>query len=155
MTDIVDAETRSRWMAGIGGKHTKPERTVRGLLTLAGVRYRLHRTELPGAPDVVVPSRKAAILIHGCFWHVHEGCRYAKWPADRAEVWRSKLQRNVERDAGAAAMLNMLGWRVLVIWECSTRRVTTSLALQRAVLTWLAGDDDYGEIDQQHLLLDS
>lgn len=144
--DVVDSATRSRMMAGIRGTNTKPELLVRRVLTQAGVRYRLHRRDLPGAPDVVIPSRSAAIFVHGCFWHVHQNCPYAKLPATRGDFWRAKLAGNVERDADATALLNMLGWRVLVVWECSTRRAPTMSRVGEAMLAWLKGDEPYGEI---------
>jgi DNA mismatch endonuclease (patch repair protein) len=146
MADVVDLATRSRMMAGIRGKNTKPELLVRTLLTQAGVRYRLHRTDLPGTPDIVVPSRQAALFVHGCFWHVHENCRFATWPTTRPDFWRNKLGRNAERDADAVAMLNMLGWRVLVIWECSTRLRSRTPLLAKELLAWIDGDEPYGEI---------
>ena len=109
-------------MSGIKGKDTKPEMLIRRILTTAGMRYRLHRRDLPGAPDIVLPGKKVAIFVHGCFWHVHQGCRYATVPATRPEFWKTKLQGNIERDEAASAKLNMLGWRVLLVWECSTRQ---------------------------------
>lgn len=138
-------------MAGIKGKNTKPELLVRKLLTTAGVPYRLHRKDLPGAPDIVVPSRQVAIFVHGCFWHVHATCRFAKWPTSRPDFWRAKLSGNASRDSDAAAMLNMLGWRVLVVWECSTRLTASADLLQCSVLSWLTSDEPYGEIGEEHL----
>src|SRR5690349_6902310 len=96
--DVVGPAARSRMMAGIRGKDTKPEMLVRRCLTAAGARYRLHRRDLPGAPDIALPGAKVAIFVHGCFWHVHCGCRFAATPATRPEFWRAKLQGNVERD---------------------------------------------------------
>jgi DNA mismatch endonuclease, patch repair protein len=151
MADIVDSVTRSRMMAGIRGKNTKPELLVRELLTKAGLRYRLHRRDLPGAPDVVIPSMGAAIFVHGCFWHVHANCRFAKWPATRPEFWRSKLTGNADRDADVAAMLNLLGWRVLVVWECSTRSAKPRELLSDALLSWLGGSEAYGEVGAEPL----
>lgn len=143
--DVVDAAVRSRMMAGIKGKDTKPEILVRRCLSAAGIRYRLHLRDLPGAPDVVLPGRKVAIFVHGCFWHVHQGCRFAATPATRPEFWKAKLQGNVDRDEGAVARLAMLGWRVLVVWECATRSAEI-LGLCRAILRWLDGGSEYGEI---------
>lgn len=153
MADVVDQTTRSRMMSGIRAKHTKPELLVRGVLTQAGVRYRLHRTELPGAPDIVIPSLQVAIFVHGCFWHAHTGCRFAKWPSTRPDFWRSKLLRNVDRDEGASMMLNMLGWRVLVVWECATRRAAATEDLAEGLLAWIAGNEGYGEIGEQTALI--
>jgi DNA mismatch endonuclease, patch repair protein len=132
-------------MAGIKGKNTRPEMLVRRCLSAAGVRYRLHRPDLPGAPDIALPSAKIAIFVHGCFWHVHSGCRFAATPGTRPEFWKAKLQGNVERDEGAAARLAMLGWRVLVVWECATRSAE-ALGLCAAVLRWIDSGSEYGEI---------
>jgi DNA mismatch endonuclease, patch repair protein len=147
--DIVTPAVRTRMMAGIKGKNTKPEILVRRSLSAAGIRYRLHRRDLPGAPDIALPGPKVAIFVHGCFWHAHQGCRFAKWPSTRPEFWRNKLGRNVERDDDACAMLNMLGWRVLVVWECATRRVDAAPDLAQAMLMWLQGAEPYGELAAQ------
>ena len=143
--DVVDAAVRSQMMAGIKGKNTKPEMLVRRCLSSSGLRYRLHRRDLPGAPDIALPNAKVAILVHGCFWHVHQGCRLAAVPATRPEFWKAKLQANAERDEGAVAMLAMLGWRVLVVWECATRRAGAP-DLRGEILRWIEGGSDYGEI---------
>lgn len=143
--DVVSPAIRSRMMSGIKGKHTKPEMLARALLTAAGFRYRLHRRDLPGAPDIVLPGRKVAIFVHGCFWHAHEGCRLAATPATRPEFWKAKLAGNVERDEAAVAKLAMLGWRVLVVWECSTRKGAAS-DLLAALPAWIKGGSEYGEI---------
>jgi DNA mismatch endonuclease, patch repair protein len=143
--DVVGPAARSRMMAGIRGKDTKPEMLVRRCLTAAGARYRLHRRDLPGAPDIALPGAKVAIFVHGCFWHVHHGCRFAATPATRPEFWRAKLQGNVERDEGAIARLAMLGWRVLVVWECATRSAD-ALDLCGSILRWIESGSDYAEI---------
>lgn len=139
-------------MAGIRGKNTKPELLVRRLLTQAGIRYRLHRKDLPGAPDIVIPALRTVVFVHGCFWHAHQGCHFAKWPSTRPEFWRAKLGRNAERDQDASVMLNMLGWRVLVVWECATRRAVAAADLPEAMLTWLSGSEPYGEIGAETVL---
>lgn len=143
--DVVGSSVRSRMMAGIKGKDTKPEMLVRRCLSSAGVHYRLHRRDLPGAPDIVLRGANVAIFVHGCFWHVHQGCRFAATPATRPEFWNAKLQGNVERDEGSIAKLAMLGWRVLVVWECATRSAE-ALDLCGAILRWLDSGSDYGEI---------
>jgi DNA mismatch endonuclease (patch repair protein) len=143
--DVVTPAVRSRMMAGIKGKNTKPEMLVRRCLSAAGIRYRLHRRDLPGAPDISLPGAKVAILVHGCFWHVHAGCRFAASPATRPEFWRAKLQGNVERDEEAIAKLAMLGWRVLVVWECATRPDSMA-GLSKELLGWINGSAEYGEI---------
>ena len=115
--DVVDAATRSRMMAGIRGKDTKPELIVRRFLHRAGLRFRLH-AKVPGKPDLVLPKHRAAVFVHGCFWHRHEGCRYATTPANNAAAWQEKFAANVRRDAKVRQQLEELGWRVLVIWSC-------------------------------------
>ncbi len=145
MVDVVTPAIRSRMMSGIKAKDTQPERFVRAALTAAGLRYRLHRRDLPGAPDIVLSARNVAIFVHGCFWHVHAGCRLAATPSTRPEFWKAKLEGNVERDDAAVAKLGMLGWRVLVIWECSTRRGGVD-DLPGAIRAWIESDAEFGEI---------
>lgn len=118
MADVVDPATRSRMMAGIRGKNTRPERIVRSFLHLRGFRFRLHRKDLPGRPDIVLPKYRTAIQVHGCFWHRHPGCRFATTPSSNAEFWQAKFAENVDRDARHEAALRQLGWRVLTVWEC-------------------------------------
>lgn len=121
--DKISPERRSANMARIKGKNTKPEMVVRSLVHSLGYRYRLHRRDLPGKPDLVFESRKAVIFVHGCFWHQHADpqCRNAVLPKTRVEFWRAKLGRNAERDAENLQALERLGYRVLVIWECEIR----------------------------------
>ncbi|MBS0218776.1 MAG: DNA mismatch endonuclease Vsr [Proteobacteria bacterium] len=146
MVDVVSPADRSRMMSGIQGKNTKPELTVRRMLFASGYRFRLHRRDLPGAPDIVMPGRKVAIFVHGCFWHMHQGCRFAKMPATRPEFWKAKLEANVERDRRAVEKLRALGWRVLCVWECSTRDVQAATGMQAAMSAWLGGRCQVGEI---------
>lgn len=131
MTDIVTPAVRSRMMGAIRGRDTKPEMRVRGYLHAVGLRFRLHDRTLPGRPDIVLPSRKAALFVHGCFWHQHPGCPYAASPATRKDFWQAKFAANAARDAAAVFKLAELGWRVLTIWECQT---VDELALDG--LTW-------------------
>lgn len=133
-------------MAGIKGKNTKPEMLVRKALFAAGYRFRLHRKDLPGSPDIVLPGRKVAIFVHGCFWHAHHGCRLAKLPATRPEFWSEKLGRNVARDAAALSALRLGGWRVLVVWECFTRQQRDLPAIAAAISDWLAHGAEAGEL---------
>ena len=121
VTDVVDAATRSRMMAGIKGKHTKPEIFLRKALHAQGLRYRLGGGGLPGRPDLVFPSRKTVVFVHGCFWHRHE-CKYFKWPRSNQEFWKNKLEVNAARDKHVKCELMKLGWRVLTVWECDLRK---------------------------------
>lgn len=146
MTDIVGPETRSRMMSGIRGKDTKPEILVRRTLFAAGFRFRLHRRDLPGAPDLALPGRKIAIFVHGCFWHMHKGCRLAKSPTTRPDFWKGKLEGNVERDRQAIKALLAQDWRVLVVWECATKDKTADSTLSEALLGWIEGTACFGEI---------
>lgn len=121
LADVHDRNTRSRNMAAIKGKHTKPELIVRRGLHARGLRFRLHRRDLPGRPDLVFPSQRVALFVHGCFWHAHEGCRFSKMPRTDAERWRMKLEENRARDERDQSALELSGWRVIVIWECELR----------------------------------
>ena len=121
MTDIVDSKRRSELMANIRNRDTAPELAVRCIAHRMGLRFRLHRKDLPGRPDLVFPKHRLAVFVHGCFWHRHEGCRHASTPKSRAAFWAEKFAANVERDVRQEAALRALGWRVLVIWQCETR----------------------------------
>lgn len=120
----VSPETRSR-MRRVRRRHTAPEIAVRKVLHSMGYRFRLHRQDLPGKPDIVFPSRKKVIMVHGCFWHGHLQCRRAKLPTKNAETWGRKIKENQARDNRNEAVLKELGWRVMVVWECETRDLTT------------------------------
>jgi DNA mismatch endonuclease (patch repair protein) len=123
--DKISPERRSANMARIRNKDTKPEMVVRRLVHSMGYRYRLHRKDLPGKPDLVFESRKAVILVHGCFWHRHAdpSCGNAVIPKTRPDFWQAKLNRNVERDLRNVEDLEKLGYRVLIIWECEIRDI--------------------------------
>lgn len=125
MTDVVDPATRSRMMSGIRGRDTKPEMTVRKYLHANGLRYRIAPKSLPGKPDIVLPKYRTVVFVHGCFWHRHEGCRYAATPASNPDFWQSKFKENIARDERVRRMLVEAGWRVLVVWECevTTRKL--------------------------------
>lgn len=116
--DVFSREKRSRIMSRVSGKNTKPELLVRSLLHKMGFRFRLHRKDLPGKPDIVLPKFKKVIFIHGCFWHGHIDCRRSKRPTTNEEFWKEKLDRNKERDKNSLKNLSDLGWGVLVIWVC-------------------------------------
>ncbi len=146
MSDVVSRETRSRMMSGIRGKDTKPELIVRKALFAAGFRFRLHRRGLPGVPDVVLAGRRVVIFVHGCFWHMHAGCKNAKLPSSRQDFWKEKLGRNVERDKENIDALVGLGWRVLVVWECATREKVAESALRSALTLWIGGEEARGEL---------
>ena len=121
VTDTVDAPTRSRMMSAVRSRNSRIEVAVRKRLFAQGLRYRLHRRDLPGTPDFVFPKHRSAVFVHGCFWHLH-GCELSSIPDTRRDWWTQKLRRNAERDAEAVSRLRRLGWRVLTIWECRFRR---------------------------------
>lgn len=118
MIDSIDQATRSALMSRVRGKNTQPELIVRRLVFAAGYRYRLHVRNLPGSPDLVFPSRKKAVFVHGCFWHRHDGCKLARIPKSRVEFWSEKLNGNKARDERAIKALAQAGWLVHVVWEC-------------------------------------
>ena len=121
MTDIVDIKRRSELMARIRGRDTTPEIAVRRIAHRMGLRFRLHRKDLPGCPDIVLPRHRLVVFVHGCFWHRHSGCRISHIPKSRTEYWIQKFEKNVERDRRNEEALKVLGWRVLVIWECEVK----------------------------------
>lgn len=116
--DIRSIEARSRNMARVRSQNTRPEVHVRSLLHRLGYRFRLHSSVLPGRPDIVLPKYHIAILVHGCFWHQHQGCKRSSRPATRVEFWNKKLDGNVARDERTRQLLMEQGWKVLVVWEC-------------------------------------
>lgn len=118
MTDVHDIKTRNYNMSRIRGKNTQPELIVRKFLFSKGLRYKLYDNNLPGKPDIVLPRYKKIILIHGCFWHGHEGCRYFVIPKTRTEWWVSKIRRNKETDLKTIDALQKMGWSIKIIWEC-------------------------------------
>lgn len=115
---VVD---RSELMRRIRGRDTKPEMVVRRIAFSMGLRYRIHRTDLPGRPDLVFPSRRKVVFVHGCFWHRHPGCSRSSTPSTNKDFWIAKFDRNVERDTRKERELHDAGWAVLIIWECQTR----------------------------------
>jgi DNA mismatch endonuclease (patch repair protein) len=122
MPDIVSAETRSRMMSGIRGKNTAPEVVVRRGLHARGFRFRLHAKDLPGKPDLVLAKWNAVVLVHGCFWHRHQRCRFATSPATRPEFWAGKFASTVLRDQRNLGALHAAGWRTATVWECGLKR---------------------------------
>lgn len=147
MTDIVDSATRSRMMSKIKGKNTKPEIMVRSALQQEGYRFRLHRKDLPGKPDIVLPKHRAAIFVNGCFWHGHD-CSLFKWPKTREAFWKEKITKNTQRDRRNYAELAELGWKVCVVWECSIRgkSAQSQLTTMQNLFIWLRAGDSYTEI---------
>lgn len=108
-------------MSRVGGKNTKPERVVRSMLHRLGFRFRLHRKDLPGMPDIVLPKHGKIIFVHGCFWHGHPDCPRAKRPTTNKEFWREKLDKNIARDKATMQALKELGWDVLIVWTCEVK----------------------------------
>ncbi len=121
MTDVLSAEARSGLMSRIRGKNTKLELTVRRLVWAAGFRYRLHRRDLPGCPDMVFPGLRKVVFIHGCFWHRHAECSAGRIPKSHVDFWTDKLEKNRLRDMKNQSCLQEMGWGVLVNWECESK----------------------------------
>ena len=128
--DIVDKTTRSRMMSRIKNRDTKPELLVRSALHRAGFRFRLNQRIEGCHPDIVLPRFKTVIFVHGCFWHRHDGCRYTYTPKSRQNFWNTKFETNKQRDNQNTLALNKAGWRVSVVWECTTRN---PVALERQI----------------------
>lgn len=122
-------------MRAIRSSNTKPERAVRSIAHAMGLRFRLHRRDLPGTPDLVLPKHRTAVFVHGCFWHRHEGCRAASLPKTRTDYWQAKFDRNVARDAKARGELTARGWKVVVVWECDVKNQDAVRALLRDTLS--------------------
>jgi len=147
MADIVTPEVRSRMMAGIRGKNTRPELLLRRGLHAAGFRFRLHDRTLPGKPDIVFPRYQAVLFAHGCFWHGHD-CHLFKWPSSRPDFWRAKIHRNREVDALALVALQEAGWRQGIVWECALKgktRLPIDTVLAKCA-SWLRSDIPFFEI---------
>lgn len=125
MADTFTPEQRSAVMARVKNRNTTPEKIVRSLLHAMGFRFRLHRKDLPGSPDIVLPRHKTVIFVHGCFWHGHTGCRRGARPTSNTEFWNAKIDRNVERDRLAVSGLEQTGWRVLTVWQCELKSPPT------------------------------
>ena len=121
MPDRFTPQERSRIMSLVKGRDTKPEKIVRSLLHMMGYRFRLHRNDLPGKPDIVLQKRRKAIFVHGCFWHGHAGCRRAGRPQSNADFWNKKIDANMARDKKTQAELKNSGWDFLVIWQCEMK----------------------------------
>lgn len=149
--DVFDQPTRSRIMASVRGKNTKPERSVRRGLHARGFRYRLHSKKVPGRPDLVFPKHRAVVFVHGCFWHRHEGCRFATSPKSRAEFWEAKFAANVARDSAVRAALFAAGWRVATIWECALRKPEQVTLATDRLSAWLLTETDGLELGEREV----
>lgn len=121
MADVMTPKQRSRCMAAIKGKDTKPEMIVRKYLFSRGMRFRVQVRKLPGTPDIVLPKYKTVIFVNGCFWHGHEDCKYFRLPKSNVEFWKEKIKRNIERDRESMQALLDLGWKIIRVWECELR----------------------------------
>ena len=150
--DMVDRQTRSRIMASVGQKDTGAEMVLRRALHRSGLRYRLHVRELPGSPDLVFPRFRAAVFVHGCYWHRHPGCKDAGMPGTNVDFWRRKFDENVARDRRKQQQLADSGWRVMVVWECELVGQTVP-TLQR-VASWLTNESNasYARVNRRQLL---
>ena len=147
MVDIVDTATRSRMMAGIRGKNTRPEILIRSLLHRQGFRFRLNVRDLPGKPDIVLPRFHAVIFVNDCFWHGHD-CPLFKWPKTRQDFWRQKIEGNQTNDFKVKQTLLAAGWRVGIVWECSLRGAgKNSDDVINKITTWLGSDQIVVEIN--------
>ncbi|NWG14605.1 MAG: DNA mismatch endonuclease Vsr [Acidobacteria bacterium] len=121
MTDVFCKEKRSWIMARVKGRDTKPEMLVRSLIHRMGFRFRIHKRDLPGNPDIVLPRHGKAIFVHGCFWHGHNPCRRSKRPTTNKAFWNKKLDENIRRDKRFRRELHRMGWKTLVVWQCEIR----------------------------------
>lgn len=135
--DVMTKMQRSAAMSRIRGKDTKPELAVRRLAHTLGYRFRLHRRDLPGAPDLAFPGRRKVVFVHGCFWHRHRGCHFAYIPKSNAEFWSKKFAANLERDKRAISALRQQGWDPLILWECELSNVSR---LERRLISHLDSD---------------
>lgn len=131
MTDTLNEQQRHYNMSRIRSKDTKPEEIVRKYLFSKGLRFRKNDRRYPGHPDVVLPKYKTVVFVNGCFWHRHEGCRYASTPATNREFWNHKFEGNVERDAREQKELQEMGWKVIVVWECELKKAVREETLER------------------------
>lgn len=134
MMDRISPKHRSWNMSRIRSGNTRPEIIVRSVLHSMGYRFRLHRNDLPGKPDIVLPKYRTIIFVHGCFWHRHSGCKYTYTPKSRIEFWEKKFLRNIERDQEAREKLELMNWKVLIVWECETRDVQSLMAKLKRIL---------------------
>lgn len=142
MVDKVSKEVRSYNMSRIKGKDTKPEILVRSYLFSRGLRFRKNDKRYPGSPDILLPKYKTIVFVHGCFWHLHEGCKYAVMPKSNVDFWKKKLYGNRERDERNQKELEEMGWKVITVWECQLKKDKRQQTL----------DDLYTQITSEHEL---
>lgn len=148
MADVMTPEQRSRCMAAISGKDTKPEMVVRRFLFSKGLRYRVNNRKLSGSPDIVLKKYKTIIFIDGCFWHGHEGCKYYRLPKTNVDFWRHKIAMNIARDYSNNVDLKLAGWRVIRIWECEIKtKAQRNTALEALYLDIISKTTEYGQQD--------
>lgn len=133
--DTISKERRSWNMSRIRSKNTKPELIVRSLLHRLGYRFRLHRKDLPGIPDIVLPKYKTVIFVHGCFWHRHPGCKYAYTPKSNIDKWEKKFNENVQRDIHVQEKLRKLKWNTIIVWECELHEINSLKLRLKSTLT--------------------
>lgn len=158
MVDKLSKAHRSWVMSQVAGKHTKPERLLRSLLHRLGYRFTVNgpkNKSLPGRPDIVLPSRKSVIFVHGCFWHRHQGCKTATTPKSNTEYWQAKFHRNVERDHEVQTQLKALGWQVIVVWECELKDLDTVATRLISGLPRVPSLDVPEELDDQLLVAET
>jgi DNA mismatch endonuclease, patch repair protein len=134
LPDMFSPADRSKIMSHVKNRNTAPEIVVRRLLHRMGYRFRLHRANLPGHPDIVLPRHRKVIFVHGCFWHGHKGCPRAARPATNKEFWNVKLDANARRDKTAQEALDAIGWRILIVWQCETRDEVQLIGILRQFL---------------------
>ena len=138
MTDVLSCAQRKKCMSNVRDKNTKPEVFVRSLLHQMGFRFRLHRKDLPGLPDIVLPKYRTVMFVHGCFWHRHLNCRRTTMPATNSEFWQRKFDENMRRDRKTVLALTNLGWNIIIVWECETQKRNRD-ALQTRLANVLKG----------------
>lgn len=149
MADTVNKETRSRMMSGIRGKDTRPELLLRRALHARGFRYRLHPKTMNGRPDMVLTKHRVAVFVHGCFWHRHEGCRFASTPATRTEFWAAKFAANIRRDQKVVATLSENGWRIAIVWECALKKQANVDLTVEQLADWILEGGSFIEIGEK------
>lgn len=152
MTYVMTPEQRSRCMAAIKGKDTKPEMIVRKYLFSRGLRYRINNRKLPGSPDIVLRKYKMVVFIDGCFWHGHEGCKYYRLPKTNTDFWKHKIYMNMARDYAANVDLQLAGWRVIRVWECDIRPMAKRDATLERLYRIIVGEESEKRREDKRLV---